>query len=228
MRVRIRAVRSICDTTTTNKYIDGHFSVLESYGVTKVTSADRSWAENPNVYLLVVESEDGSKVYGGGRVQIKSGNYNLPLEPAIIEKDTRIVEYMAQYEDLEVAELCGVWNSKEVAGYGIGSIFLIRAGVAVASLLNLKCLMGFCSPFTLQNCQKLGFGIIEGLGDSGTFLYPKEGLIATILDIKNLKDLPNAKEEEKEKIFYLKNNPVHASEETSPKGDFTILYDLET
>lgn len=228
MRVRIRAVRSISDTTTTNKYIDGHFSVLESYGVTKVTSADRSWAENPNVYLLVVESEDGSKVFGGGRVQIKSGKYNLPLEPAIVEKDTRIVEYMTQYQDMEVAELCGVWNSKEIAGYGIGSIFLIRAGVAVASLLKLKSLMGFCSPFTLQNCQRLGFKIIEGLGDSGTFLYPKEGLIATILDIKNLQELPNAKCDEREKIFYLKNNPAHEAIETSPKGDFTILYDLET
>ncbi|MBD8487665.1 hypothetical protein IFO69_02780 [Echinicola sp. CAU 1574] len=227
MRVRIRAVRSISDKITTDKYIDGHFSVLEAYGVTKITSADRSWAENPNVYLLVVESEDGTKVFGGGRVQIKSGQYNLPLEPAIIEKDTRIVDYMSKYEGLQVAELCGVWNSKEIAGYGIGSIFLIRAGVAVASLLDLDCLMGFCSPFTLQNCQRLGFKIIEDLGDNGTFLYPKEGLIATILDIKNIRELPNAKCDEREKIFYLKNNPVHSSEETSPKGEFTILYDLK-
>ncbi|WP_200976125.1 hypothetical protein [Echinicola sp. 20G] len=227
MRVRIRAVRSISDKITTDKYIDGHFSVLEAYGVTKITSADRSWAENPNVYLLVVESEDGTKVFGGGRVQIKNGQYNLPLEPAIIEKDTRIVDYMSKYEGQQVAELCGVWNSKEIAGYGIGSIFLIRAGVAVASLLDLDCLMGFCSPFTLQNCQRLGFKIIEGLGDNGTFLYPKEGLIATILDIKNIRELPNAKCDEREKIFYLKNNPVHSSEETSPKGEFTILYDLK-
>ncbi|GAB3663988.1 hypothetical protein GCM10028791_39520 [Echinicola sediminis] len=227
MRVRIRAVRAVCDTTTTNKYIDGHFSVLEAYGVTKVTSADRSWVENPNVYLLVVESEDGSKVFGGGRVQLKSEKYPLPLEPAIIEKDTRIIKHMSHFSELEVAELCGVWNSKEIAGYGIGSIFLIRSGVAVASLLGLKCLMGFCSPFTVGNCQKLGFRVIDGLGDNGTFLYPKEGLIATILDIEDLNTLPNAVCEEREKILYLRDNPRHCADETSQKGDFTIIYDLK-
>ncbi|WP_186756260.1 hypothetical protein [Echinicola salinicaeni] len=227
MKVRIKAIRAISDTTTTDKYIDGHFSVLESYGVTKVTSADRSWVENPNVYLLVVESEDGSQVFGGGRVQIKCDKFQLPLEPAIREKDTRIIEHMSEFEDLEVAELCGVWNSREIAGYGIGSIFLIRAGVAVASLLGLKCLMGFCSPFTVARCQTLGFKVIEDLGDKGTFLYPKEGLIATILDIKDLHELPNALCEEREKINFLRENPCHSANESSEKGEFTIIYDLK-
>jgi hypothetical protein len=227
MKVRIRVIKATEDISSTEKYINGHYSVLESYGVTKVTSADRSWVGNPNAYLLIVESLDNFEVYGGGRVQLKSEFFPLPLESAIEEKDIKINEYLKNYRNLEVAELCGVWNSKKIAGYGIGSIFLIRAGVIISSILKLKNLMGFCSPFTLRNCQNLGFKIIESLGDKGSFFYPKEGLMATITDISDLENLPNALPEEQEKILYLIKNPQHEAYETSPKGDFTIVYDLK-
>lgn len=42
MKVRVRIVRAIDDVEATEKYIYGHHKVLESYGITKVTSADRS------------------------------------------------------------------------------------------------------------------------------------------------------------------------------------------
>src|SRR5690606_1069478 len=216
-----RVIKATEDILSTEKYIKGHYSVLESYGVTKVTSADRSWVGNPNAYLLIVESMDNFEVYGGGRVQLKSEFFPLPLESAIEEKDVKIKEYLKQYKDQEVAELCGVWNSKKIAGYGIGSIFLIRAGVIVSSILKLKNLMGFCSPFTLRNCQNLGFKIIETLGDKGSFFYPKEGLLATITEIADLENLPNALPVEQEKILFLTKNPQHEAHETSPKGDFT-------
>lgn len=227
MKVRIRVIKAINDIVTTEKYIKGHYSVLESYGVTKVTSADRSWVGNPNAYLLIVESLDNDEVYGGGRIQLRSKLFPLPLEVAIEEKDYRIKDYLNNYKDLEVAELCGVWNSKQVAGYGIGSIFLIRAGVIVSSILKVKNLMGFCSPFTLKNCQNLGFKIIESLGNKGGFFYPKEGLLATITEIDNLEKLPNALPEEQEKIIFLTKNPQHITHENSSKGDFSIVYDLK-
>jgi len=216
MKVRIRVIKATEDILSTEKYIKGHYSVLESYGVTKVTSADRSWVGNPNAYLLIVESMDNFEVYGGGRVQLKSEFFPLPLESAIEEKDVKIKEYLKQYKDQEVAELCGVWNSKKIAGYGIGSIFLIRAGVIVSSILKLKNLMGFCSPFTLRNCQNLGFKIIETLGDKGSFFYPKEGLLATITEIADLENLPNALPVEQEKILFLTKNPQHEAHETRP------------
>ncbi|HLU90885.1 MAG TPA: hypothetical protein VKZ51_13685 [Cyclobacteriaceae bacterium] len=227
MEVRIRVIKAGDDPISTEKYIRGHYSVLESYGVTKVTSADRSWVSNPNTYLLIVESMDELEVYGGGRVQLKSQHFPLPLESAIEEKDIKIKEYVKRYNELEVAELCGVWNSKKIAGYGIGSIFLIRAGVIVSSILKLENLMGFCSPFTLKNCQNLGFKVIEDLGDRGSFFYPKEGLLATITEITDLEKLPYALPEEQEKILFLKENPQHVACETSPKGDFRIMYDLK-
>ena len=62
MKVKIKVVKATESVEETEKYIKGHLKVLESYGVTKVTSADRSWVDNPHVYLVLVESEDGEHV----------------------------------------------------------------------------------------------------------------------------------------------------------------------
>lgn len=227
MKVNIRVVRAIADPEATEKYIDGHYKVLETYGVTKVTSADRSWVKNPNVYLLLVELGDSARIVGGGRIQLRSEGYPLPLEGAIFEKDEKIVEFMSPFQDLEVAEYCGLWNSKEIAGYGIGSIYLVRIGVALASFLNLKNLMAFCSPSTVKTAQSVGFKIITCLGEEGKFLYPKEGLIATILEIQDVHQIPLAHDEEKELIFSLRNNPVQIKTENSRKGELEIHFDLD-
>ncbi|MCH7410314.1 hypothetical protein MM239_12975 [Belliella sp. DSM 111904] len=226
MKVKIRVVRAVSAPEDTEKYIEGHFKVLESYGVTKVTSADRSWVHNPNVYLLLVESEDGKRILGGGRVQLRSEGFPLPLEGAILEKDERIVPYMSKFEDLKVAEYCGLWNSKEVSGYGIGSIYLIRIGVALTSFLNLKCLMAFCSPFTVANSQAVGLRIIEELGDNGTFLYPKEGLIATIMEVEDVEKLERALPEEKSFISDLRSNPKQIKILQSKMGEMEVEFDL--
>lgn len=227
MKVNIRVVRAISDPEATEKYIEGHYKVLETYGVTKVTSADRSWVMNPHVYLLLVELGDSCRIVGGGRIQLRSRDYPLPLESAIFEKDTGIVEFMSQFKDFEVAEYCGLWNSKEIAGYGIGSIYLVRIGVALSSFLNLKSLMAFCSPSTVKTAQSVGFKIITTLGEDGKFLYPKEGLIATILEITNVHAIPLANDEEKALIFNLRNNPIQIKIENSRKGELEIHFDLD-
>lgn len=226
MKVKIRVVKALNSPDETDKYIQGHFKVLESYGVTKVTSADRSWVNNPNVYLLLVESEDGENILGGGRVQLRDTEFPLPLEGAIFEKDERIVEYMTRYDNLRVAEYCGLWNSREVSGYGIGSIYLIRIGVALTSFLNLNCLMAFCSPYTVANSQAVGLRVITELGDNGTFLYPKEGLVATIMEVDDVQALNRAKDEDRDFIFDLRKNPKQIKTLNSKMGDMEVEFDL--
>jgi len=226
MQVRVRVVRATEDPEATEKYIIGHLKVLESYGVTKVTSADRSWVTNPNSYLILFESMDDFRVLGGGRVQLRSKEFPLPLEDAIAEVDPKIISYMDQFGELEVAEYCGLWNSKEVAGFGIGSIYLVKVGVAIASQFKLKKLLALCSPATVRISKKVGYEIIESLGDNGTFYYPKEGLVATVLAIDNVEDLPTADVVEREFIFRLRKNNVQETLETGPRGEMMVKFDL--
>lgn len=226
MEVRVRVIKVIDDFEATEKYIEGHLKVLESYGVTKVTSADRSWVNNPNTYLILFESMDDYRVLGGGRIQLRSKGFPLPLEEAISEIDPSIATYMEQFDDLEVAEYCGLWNSREVAGYGIGSIYLMKVGVAIAGQFNMKKLMALCSPATVKLTMKVGMEIIESLGDKGTFFYPKEGLIATLLQINDLINIPTALESERDFIFNLRNNKVVKTLEKGPKGEMMINFEV--
>lgn len=228
MEVRVRVVRSIEDVEATEKYISGHLKVLESYGVTKVTSADRSWVRNPHTYLILFESMDDFRVLGGGRIQLRSKGFPLPLEEAIAEIDPNIRLYMEQFDELEVAEYCGLWNSREVAGYGIGSIYLMKVGVAIAGQFNMKKLLALCSPATVKLTMKVGMEVIESLGDNGTFFYPKEGLIATLLQINDLKNIPTALESERDFIFNLRSNKVQKTLEKGPKGEMMISFEINT
>lgn len=227
MNAKIRVFSAPQDIETCQKYIQSHRAVLESYGVTKVTSTFSDWVNDPNTYVIVIESMEGDRILGGGRVQIKSTDRPMPMEGAIGRIDPRIYTYLEQFEGKRIAEFCGLFNSREVAGYGFGSIFLGRVGVAVSHLLELDHLLALCSPATLRNCLRVGFEVIYALGNKGTFYYPKEDLIATALIIQNMAELPTADQEDRERIFALRSNPLNTSIEKGPKGEMEIFYNLQ-
>nr|MBI1229832.1 hypothetical protein [Cytophagales bacterium] len=227
MKVKVRIVKAIDDVEATEKYIYGHHKVLESYGITKVTSADRSWALNPQVYLILFESMDDFRVLGGGRIQLRTENFPLPFETAIKDIDPKIIPYMADFKDYEVAEYCGLWNSREVAGYGIGSIYLVRVGIAILPQLRLKKLFGLSSPVTLSISKSVGYEVIKSLGDNGSFYYPKEGLIATALEIVDIENLPHATDTEREYIFDLRYKMNFNTVESGPRGKMELQFELQ-
>jgi len=227
MVAKIRAYKAPDDVDTSMRYIEGHKHVLEAYGVKQVTSAKHDWLLDNDTYVIIVESENGDKIYGGGRIQIRSPQLKLPMEGAIAKIDSNIYQYMDNLGDYKLAEFCGLFNSKEVAGYGIGSIFLGRIGVAISEQFGVENLLALCSPPTLRQCLRIGFGIIRDLGTNGTFYYPKEGLIATAIIVKDLKNLPDANAEERERIFDLRANPVQYAVEKGPKGEIAIFYELD-
>ncbi len=226
MKAKIKAYSAPQDVETSLRYVDGHRKVLESYGVKQVSSAKVDWLHDPDTFVIIVESEDGEKIYGGGRLQLRTTEMKLPMEYGIAKIDTSIYQYMEQFENSRTAEFCGLFNSKEVAGYGIGSIILGRIGVAIATQINVSNLLALCSPPTLRNCTRIGFEIIRDLGKNGTFYYPKEGLIATAIIVKDVQNLPFAKEEERQRIFDLRENPEQIAFEKGPKGEMEIEYQL--
>ena len=226
MVAHIKAYRATDDIETSLRYAEGHRKVLEAYGIKQVTSTSHTWLHDPNTYVLIVESEDGSKIYGGTRVQIRSPQLKMPMEDAIAKIDKNIYGYVDAIGDYHVAEFCGLFNSKEVAGYGIGSVYLCRTAMAVSGMIGIKNLMALCSPITLVISQRIGFEVLTDLGNNGTFYYPKEGLIATSLIARDLENLPCATDEEREKIFSLRENPKQTVIETGRRGELEIIYDI--
>ncbi|MCX2480331.1 hypothetical protein OQY15_14615 [Pedobacter sp. MC2016-15] len=202
--VRLRAFRAIDDPETCDLFVEGHTHVLTSIGVTKVTSSKNGWTTNPAAFVIVVESLDGKRVYGGARVHVAGGSEPLPIESATGTLDSGIFDLVWRCAQQGTGELCGLWNSREVAGYGIGSIFLIRAAVAIAHQIGLQSLFALCAPYTIKPVRCVGMELENSIGNEGTFYYPKLDLVATTMLLKDVPVLALAHEEDKTAIFKIR------------------------
>jgi len=226
MTAKVKVFSAVDDKEATSKYLEGYQKVLEAYGVPKVTSAQSNWIDNPHAYVILITDEDESKILAGGRIQVRTPKAPMPMEMAIAILDKSIYPYVDAIGDFNVAEFCGLYNSKEVAGLGIGSIMLGRIGVAITEQLGIKNLMALCSPATLRNCLKVGFEPIKSLGNNGTLYYPKEDLVATALIIQDIINLPQANPEERKEIFKLRSGPADIAVLHGPKGEVKFHYNL--
>lgn len=223
--VRLRAFRAIDDPKTCDLFIEGHTHVLTSIGVTKVTSSKNEWMYNPAAFVLVVESLDGQKVYGGARVHVAGGNQPLPIEQATSALDPNIFALVWKYAQHGTGELCGLWNSREIAGYGIGSIFLIRAAAAISFQIGIQSLFALCAPYTIKPGENVGMELEASVGNDGTFYYPKLDLVATTMILKDVPVLSKANEEDKSCIIKIRENLNIVRTEVLRKKEIEIHYE---
>jgi len=205
--IRIRAFRAIDEPETCELFIKGHTEVLTSIGVTKVTSSKNGWAQNPAVFAIIVESPDRKTVYGGARVHVSGGSEPLPIEQATGALDAAIFELVWNYSQLGTGEICGLWNSQQLAGYGIGTPLLIRTLIAISSQIGLQSVFALCAPYTLKPVVNCGMVLVDSIGNKGTFYYPKLDLLATAMVLKDVPFLSGAQFEDQSAIFQMRENP---------------------
>lgn len=222
-RVSIRAFRAMDDKESSMRFLEGHRRVLTAHGVKKVTSSSPDWVENPNAYVIIVEDVLSGKVYGGARVHIYHPDFPLPIQEATAAMDPRINEIVKRvHQDGGTSELCGLWNSFEVAGLGIGSFFATRAGIAVTYQVGIKSMFALCAPYTVKWAQRVGCEVVRGLGNEGTFFYPKLDLIATAVLLKDVNTLHAAKPSERNRVFDFYQNLNQNVLEVPPGKRFKV------
>jgi hypothetical protein len=228
-KIRIRAFRATDDPASCQRFIEGHAHVLEVAGVKKVTSAKHDWMYNPASFVIIVENEDGSKVLGGARLQCSGGNQPLPIEEATGEFDARIYDVVREKSILGTSELCGLWNSREVSGLGIGAFFSTRVGVVIAEQLGVQSIFALCAPYTVKFAEKVGCRVLRSIGNNGTFYYPKLDLLATIVLLEDAQEISQADPLEQERIRNLRNQLHQTYVEKSPirNMEVEIQYDLQ-
>ena len=208
------------------RFIIGHRRVLEIYDIKMITSNKSAWMDHRNTYVILVESADGTKVLGGARVQIADEEFPLPIEDAVKLVDPKIVDVVAEHKKGKTGELCGLWNSREIAGFGIGSIYLAWSGVALARILRMQTVFALCAPATVRPGKQVGFTIERSLGSNGYFNYPKLNLVATAMVVEDLDNLTSAMDVVKESVNNLFANPQQTIIFETPKGPVSIEYDF--
>jgi len=199
--------------------------VLTDYGITNITTNNRTWMDKNNVYVVVALNEDRSKILGGVRIHIADGKQKLPLENAIGKMDPKVYNIINSYMADGTGELCGLWNSKEVSGFGI-SLILIRAGISIVNQINLASLFTICADYTMPMVKRVGFTVEDSIGKNGEFVYPNENYIARVLKKLNAVTLDRAEEPDRQRIFSLRDNPIQFYKETGPKGEIEVDYNL--
>jgi hypothetical protein len=225
--MQIRTFRAPDDPVACEKFIVGHQKLLEIFGISKITSNRQDWVDDPNTVVILVEDQESKQVFGGARLQMAYGQYPLPIEIALGRYDEKIYHMVKDDQDNGgTCELCGLWNSREVAGMGIGSYILSRVGAATAAQLPVKSIFVLCAPITVRMGKRVGAVVEASLGNEGLFYYPKDDLIATAMRLRNIYDLSTADPVEQEKIQSLRANPHQILEETGPKGTFQVEYNL--
>src|ERR1017187_7363373 len=147
--IRIRAFRAIDDNDACNEYAAEHMKVLKIFGITKITTANTDWIFNPNVYVILAErTEDNTKV-GGARVHLYHKDYPLPMDIAIRYFDPNVQQLLERNAPKGTGEMCGLWNSRSVSGWGIGTNYLARSCMALAAQLPLQSMFVLCGGHTI-------------------------------------------------------------------------------
>lgn len=225
--ITIRAFRAIDDLEACQKFVIGHRHVLENIGVKKVTSSKDEWMYNPAAFVIIVEDLERTKVYGGARVEVAGGTTRLPIEEATGYLDSKIYDVVKEYAVDGTGEICGLWNSREVAGMGIGSVFLTRACVTISTQIKLKTLFALCAPYTIKMAENVGYHMLQTVGNKGTFYYPKLDLIATAMILEDVDTLSRGDREEVDSVMSLRAKPVQLRIETLRKKELEIHYNLQ-
>jgi len=225
--LRLRAFKAVDDPESCQKFLKGHGDILSSIGVNKVTSNKATWVENPGTYVLVVEDPDSLEVLGGARVDTSYGNSKLPIASATGYMDPSIHDHIADAATEGTGEICGLWNSRKVAGLGFGSLFLTRAAVAITTQINVKSLFALCAPYTIATAESFGYKVMHEVGNDGTFYYPKLDLLATAMKLPDTSILDGASELELDRVGSLRQEPNQRFEEQSRRRMVDVQYQLD-
>ncbi|MCB0484152.1 MAG: hypothetical protein KDC37_06280, partial [Flavobacteriales bacterium] len=205
--------------------------VLTSVGVVNnehaPTSMLASWKYNPAAFVILCESMDGTKAYAGARVHALGGNQDLPWIEGTAEIDPKNRNYVEELAPVGTGELCGMWNSMEVANMGFAVVYIIRSAVAVISQLGLKTMWALCSPYSARIASRFGFHVYEKVGDKGLFWYPTEKMVATTTLLLDSNNLDAATDEERRHIFNLRDNWKQTRMEEHRNHKVEIAYALE-
>lgn len=221
---RLIAFKAVEDPVRCEKFIEGHRQVLESIGVKKVTSANNDWVNNPDVIVVIVESDEDGNVYGGARIHKANDRFPLPMVEAIEELDKSIKQVISKDLDAGTGEICGLWNSRKITGLGIGAIFMSKACLALTPKLGLSSLYALFAPTTVKLGLEMGYEILTEVGNNGTFYYPKLDLIATAMKLHDAVNLPKTSEEHRASIFEIRDNKRLIIQENYRGREVTLDY----
>jgi hypothetical protein len=181
--------------------------VLRKYDIDNVTSASDAWWQNDETFVLLLEEAVSGEALGAVRLQRWGNRVPLPIESALASVDRTVHAWVESFAPRGVGELCGLWSSPRLKGFGMGAV-LTRMGLSLATTLETRTVLGLCD--TRNVMQNLGYGFErdETLALGGRFEYPRPGLFAHVLRLADAERLDVATRSNRLAIEAYRRSPV--------------------
>ena len=206
------------------EYTSGHASVLEHFGVKNLNSFKSTPCEHPEEYVLTARNLDGA-LLGGIRIQLYNPDFKLPVVQALEGLDPRVNQVIFSDLDKGVAELCGLWIARDHGRLGLAH-YLIRAAIAYCPLLNAGIIYGISSPFAINIFLSLGYVVMSDVGNDGTYLYPTEEFLSTMVFVPNTRTLEFAEEQHRQIMLYLRLHQTCTLSHIHKETECLVHYNL--
>ena len=218
--------RASDDYRMCENFVLGHRQLLSVNDV-DLGPFDTSWFSSTNVYLLVVRRAGLDEILGGAKLVIYDNKGNLPLLKLLNDDYPELVDYLNEYNDNGLVEISGLWNSRSVAGLGLGSEQLIRTSIAICGLLDIATVVTFCSPFVTRFAELYGFSPLSKFGTNGSIPFPDNRWMSTINILSDPHVMSNADDSERKIIFNLREVPNQTRKFNSRGKEITIKFELK-
>ncbi len=202
-----------------------HAQVLQRYDIGKITSAKAGWWDNAQTFVLLLEHAETHEPFGTVRLQRWGNGRALPLESALADVDCRVHSWVARFSDRGVGELCGLWSSPRLKGFGMGAV-LTRMGLSLATQVGVSTILGVCDTRAVASNVGLGFARDPLLASEGSFEYPRPGLFAHVLRVPNAARLDGATIDNRAAVNEYREAPTGSEIIEGARGSLMLERDL--
>ncbi len=184
-----------------------HAQVLRRYDIGNITSAKQGWWQNTLTYALLLDDAQRGAPLGAVRLQRWGNGVPLPLENALANVDPRVHGWLRELASNGVGELCGLWCSPRLKGFGMGAV-LTRMGLSLSTQVRTNTVLGLCDTRNVESNLRLGFRRDASLAAHGSFEYPKPGLYAHVLRVVDAQRLQHATNDNRMAVHEYRDAPV--------------------
>jgi len=222
-KLYIRAFRAVDEPASCERFLREHRRVLEQFGITNVSTNTDTWCSDPETYVITAVTED-DRMVGGIRVEVQRDR-PLPIADALRKLDPKVESVLAGLTADGTAEVCGLWNASEYNAKGLPNL-LSLAAVSIANQLRIQTMVCLVAHYTLRHALRVGFTIMEDVGDGGTFTYPIPSIKAIAMVIPDVRSIDQASVANRKNLMSLRLRPDQTRVETPAQTPFDVRYQL--
>jgi hypothetical protein len=224
-QLTIRAFWAPDEPETCAQFLREHRKVLEDLGITSVMGRDPQWMRSKDCIVIVAE-HDHLGLVGGVRIEIaRTPSAMIPLINSIGHLDPNIRTIADRFSHSGLGEICGLWNAHRFARRGLPHV-LGMVAIAVSTQVNLNNLVALMAKYTLKYALRLGFRIIDEVGQSGIFEYPRPGFLGIVCGTTETAAMAQSRPDLRARIISLRLRPEQEHLEDTGSTLLNIRYRL--